>query len=390
MPAPSETRPAAGNRKEFVRTRVPRAERATSVVIVLLLAGIGLAIAWKGRHYDPALYVLRTEALKSTADNVEGKTGTIRGEAAASRGVVKTLTAAAAPAVPVAEGYGEDSAAARSAPLQNREQLVMTVAGIKPMGETEFYVADNLYEKIDGRAPAYLAFNFQSLRCRSFQLLGAAGSYVDVYEYHFDTPINAFGMFAAERDAKGRTLDFAPDGYGGEMGFFFRQGACYVQVIASDTKAGTLEVAQAIAQDRARALPADNAGLDARRRLPATGLDPASVEFEAENALGQEFLKKVFQGKYDFGGRKLPFFIMVTGADEAAAAWRSFRESSGKFGGTVTPLPDVNGAKLFLAESSGSWKVVFQRDGELGGVFDADDAAKAREFVEQYLNGKLP
>ncbi|MFM2082101.1 MAG: hypothetical protein RL380_792, partial [Verrucomicrobiota bacterium] len=52
--------------------------------------------------------------------------------------------------------------------------------------------------------------------------------------------------------------------------------------------------------------------------------------------------------------------------------------------------PDASGAKLFQAESSGSWKVVFVRDGTLGGVFDADDAAKAREFVEQYLEGKIP
>jgi hypothetical protein len=212
---------------------------------------------------------------------------------------------------------------------------------------------------------------------------------VDVYEYQFDTPVNAFGMFAAERDAKGKPLDFAPDGYAGEMGFFFRQGSVYVQIIASDTKEKTMEIAQTIAMNRAKALPADDAGLDARRRLPATGLDPASVEFEAENALGQEFLKNVFQARYDFGGKKIPFFVMAAAPADAAVAWKSFMEFSGKFGGKVTPLPDAGGAKLFQAESSGSWRVVFVRDGTLGGVFDADDAAKAREFVEQYLAGEI-
>jgi hypothetical protein len=33
--------------------------------------------------------------------------------------------------------------------------------------------------------------------------------------------------------------------------------------------------------------------------------------------------------------------------------------------------------------------VVYQRDGELGGVFDAADGAAAHDFVEQYLNGKI-
>ena len=180
------------------------------------------------------------------------------------------------------------------------------------MSDTEFYNADNLFEKIDGRAPAYLNFNFQNLRCRSFSLTGTPGSFVDVYEYRFDTPINAFGMFALERDPQGGPLDFAPDGYASGMGFFFRQGPRYIQVMASDQNAKTLGLAKAIAEDRAKNLPADDTGLDARRRLPATGLDPASVQFVQENAQGQAFLKNVFQANYDFAGKKLPFFLMVT------------------------------------------------------------------------------
>ena len=123
------------------------------------------------------------------------------------------------------------------------------------MGDTEFYNADNLFEKIDGRAPAYLNFNVQGLRCRSFSVIGTAGSFVDVYEYRFDTPVNAFGMFSLERDPKGEPLAFAPDGYASGMGFFFRQGPRYVQVMASDQNPKTLELAKAIAEDRAKNLP---------------------------------------------------------------------------------------------------------------------------------------
>ncbi|MCX6894002.1 MAG: hypothetical protein NTZ16_00510 [Verrucomicrobia bacterium] len=388
MAANAESKTPPRNRSQFVRTEIPRAERVVSVLCVLLLAAIGVAIFIKGRHFDPNLYALRTDALKSTAENVEGKSGTICGEAAQARGVVKTATVSAEAAD---EGHGEAASTAKTAakPAPTGEQLVMTVAGIKPMGDTEFYSADTLYEKIDGRAPAYLGFNFQNLRTRSFEVLGAAGSFVDVYEFHFDTPINAFGMFALERDPKGAALAFAPDGYAGELGYYFRQGACYVQIIASDTKEKTIAIAKAVAQDRAKALPVDNAGLDARRRLPATGLDPASVQFTGENAMGQEFLKNVFQATYAFGGKKLPFFVMAATPEEAAAAWQSFFEFSGKFGGKVTALPDVNGAKVFQAESFGTFKVIYQKDGAVGGVFDADDGGAAREFVEQYLTGKI-
>jgi hypothetical protein len=173
------------------------------------------------------------------------------------------------------------------------------------------------------------------------------------------------------------------------MGFFFRQGPRYLQVMASDQNPKTLELAKAIAEDRAKNLPADDTGLDARRRLPVTGLDPASVQFVQENAQGQAFLKDVFQASYDFAGKKLPFFVMVTTPADAAAAWKSYLDFAGRFGGKVTALPDVNGAKVFAAQNFGSWKVIYQRNGEIGGVVDAADGDPARQFVEKYLEGQI-
>jgi hypothetical protein len=211
---------------------------------------------------------------------------------------------------------------------------------------------------------------------------------VDVYEYRFDSPVDAFGMFALERDPKGTPLDFAPDGYSGPMGYFFRQGAVYVQVIASDVKAETLALTKAVAQNRAKELPADDHGLAGRHRLPAVGMMADSVAFVPENAQGQADFKDVFQAKYKFNDAELPFFIMVATPDDAAKAWKSFQGFCARFG-KVAALPDVNGGKIFSAQVFGKWKVVYLREGELGGVFDAADAGPARDFIGQYLNGKL-
>jgi hypothetical protein len=183
-------------------------------------------------------------------------------------------------------------------------------------------------------------------------------------------------------------LDFAPDGYSGEMGYFFRQGAVYVQIIASDQKPETLALATAIARNRAREIPVDDRGLAGRRQLPASGMIADSVSFVPENAQGQAAFKDVYQARYKFNGAELPFFIMVGAPDDAAKAWQSFHDFCARFG-QAENLPDVNGAKVFRAQLFGKWKVVYQRGGELGGVFDAADAATARDFLEQYLNGKL-
>jgi hypothetical protein len=392
----SEKKISAGNRRQFVRTRIPQAERIASVVIIFALAGIGVAIAFKGRHFDPDLFAVRTDSLKSTATAVEGKSGTVRSQAGTPLG--ENGIASAAPAKPVAEksSGGEESPAEGGAegstaapkPAVKGQPLEISLPGLTPMSDTEFYSADNLFEKIDGRAPAYQNYNVIQMRCRSFNVVAAAGSFVDVYEYRFDNPVDAFGMFALERDPKGQSLDFAPDGYSGEMGYFFRQGTVYVQIIASDVKAETLALTKAIAQNRAKELPVDDSGLAGRRKLPAAGMLADSVAFVPENAQGQADFKDVFQAKYKFDGAELPFFIMVTQPDDAAKAWKSFQDFCARFG-NAEALPDVNGGKIFRAQVFGKWKVVYQRNGELGGAFDAEDADKAQAFIEKYLRGEI-
>ncbi len=397
---PEKTSPAKrkGGRNAFVRTKVPAIERVISFGIVALLAAMGAAIWWKGQHFNPDLYSLRTDALNSTRNAVEGKAGTLRQQGRAQPGE-EGATRPAAVAKPTAEksaagegepmeGYAEGGSAPAAKGDAKREPLEINLPGTKPMGDTEFYNSDNLFEKIDGRAPAYQGFNVQELRSRSFALDGADGSFVDVYEFRMDTPVNAFGIFALERDPKGRPLDFAADGYSGEMGYFFRQGAIYVQIIASDQNPKTIELAGAIARNRAKELPADDSGLAGRRKLPSAGLIADTVAYVQENAQGQSAFKDVFQAKYDFDGAKLPFFVMATKPDDAAKAWKSFMDFCARFG-KAELLPDVAGGKIFSAQLFGKWKVVYQREGEVGGVFDAEDAAKARAFVEKYLQGEI-
>jgi hypothetical protein len=122
--------------------------------------------------------------------------------------------------------------------------------------------------------------------------------------------------------------------------------------------------------------------------LPSDGLIADSVSYVPENAQGQAAFKDVFQAKYKFNGADVPFFVMVSTPDDAAKAWTSFLDFCIRFG-KAEHLPDVNGAKMFRAQLFGKWKVVYQRNGELGGAYDAADPDEARAFIEKYLRGVL-
>src|ERR1039458_1111789 len=91
MAAPAAAKPPTGNRKTFRRTRVSTVERVVSLITVVLLVVIGVAIWFKGKHYNPDRFALNPDALKSTAAAVEGKSGTARG-ADVSPGETKAAT----------------------------------------------------------------------------------------------------------------------------------------------------------------------------------------------------------------------------------------------------------------------------------------------------------
>jgi|APCry1669189472_1035225.scaffolds.fasta_scaffold04438_2 hypothetical protein len=404
----ANSKPPTGKRKSFVRTKIPLSENLISGFLMLLTVGIGIAIAIKGKHFDPNRFVVKLSSLKSTAGAVDGKSQTIATatemEPPGAR-AISTATSqaesqeapavASAPAKPAepsagakdAEGGGEGGGGA-PAPAPKGEPMEIALDGIKPMSPTEFYNAENLYEKIDGRSPAYQNFHVQTLRCRTFSVTAEPGSFVDVYEYAFDSPVDAFGMFSLERDPKGKPIDFIADGYSGEMGWFFRRGVDYVQIIASDQKPKTIALAEALARNRAKELPENDGGLAGRRKLPQMGLITDSVAYIPENAQGQSGLKDVFQAKYSADGVTIPFFIMVAKPEDASKAWKSFHDFCTRFG-KAEDLPDVKGAKIFSALLFGKTKIVFVREGEIGGAFDVTDAAKGRAFVEKYLKGEV-
>ena len=75
-----ERKPRAENRRPFVRTKIQPAENMASVVILVLLAGIWIAIAIKGRRFDPDIFNVRADSLKGTVTAVEGKSQAVRAE----------------------------------------------------------------------------------------------------------------------------------------------------------------------------------------------------------------------------------------------------------------------------------------------------------------------
>ncbi|UCE42124.1 MAG: hypothetical protein JSV17_03895, partial [Candidatus Aminicenantes bacterium] len=61
------------------------------------------------------------------------------------------------------------------------------------------FTADNLYERINGRAELYLAYDVRSLTTATYEDKTDIGRFVEISVFDMGTPTNAFGIFSVER-----------------------------------------------------------------------------------------------------------------------------------------------------------------------------------------------
>ncbi len=357
--------PVSAPTRKFHRTEISPREKLIGSLVIMALAATGIVVYLKGQNYDPSRYTGSAEALEFTREAVTGIAATVRN----------------APDLRASELIGSQGAA-----LGPQIKDISTYgAALQAMGPTEHYVADTLYEKINGRAPAYLEYNFQELTCRSFTVKGTTADFIDVYLFRMDSPLNAFGIFSAERDDSGQALDFVADGYASEMGYFLRRGDTYVQILASSTEPVVMDTALEFTRQLVLTLPADTSGMEGRSFLPEEGQITGSLTYINDNAYGQASLSEVFEARYNIDGKELTYFVKsASDATVATSVWTEVKNFYDNYGSQQESM-EMEGTRLFSADMFGQWAAIYVKDNRVAGVVNAPDRQSALEFVQSQL-----
>ncbi|MHC4816642.1 MAG: DUF6599 family protein [Planctomycetota bacterium] len=231
--------------------------------------------------------------------------------------------------------------------------LPLTTPGGWPRGEIERYDADSLFEKINGKADAYLALAFEALAFASYARPDDPATYIDVYLYDMQAPLHAYGVYRAQRSGNEQALDA-----GGEAGavgasVFARKDRFYFEVIASGGDAAA--EARALARAIAQALPTEHDPVTDPAYLPRAGLQ--SVRYVRESGLGIDALTDAFLAVYADGTQ-----VVVARPASPEAACKEALESfaflktpaefavQGAYAVGVVGAPDPARAKALLAE----------------------------------------
>ena len=208
--------------KALTCTRISLGERLASCLILGLIGAVGVAVYLKGQSFDPGLFALDETRL---AEIPESRVPTARLLATGDEGIAVDSGATAEPTGLLGG---------------------LVPAGWETLGSAEFFDADKLYEKINGRAELYLAHHVRGLTCLS--LIEPEGQFIDIYVYEMGQPPDAFGIFSAQRAPGQPDEDLGRGGYRSESSFFFCTGSYYVQVLASDRTEPLRRVAAGIAR----------------------------------------------------------------------------------------------------------------------------------------------
>ncbi len=117
-----------------------------------------------------------------------------------------------------------------------------------PCRQTEHFTADNLFEKINGRAEVYLQHQVAGLTFGSYCHQTQTGRTIDVYWFNMGRPQSAQAVYETERPAQPDPVPIGDAGYQSGTAVFFRKGASYVQVVPSGLDPADGQAARRIAE----------------------------------------------------------------------------------------------------------------------------------------------
>ncbi len=205
-------------------------------------------------------------------------------------------------------------------------------AGAKPASERQFYSVD-LYRYIDGAADAFLGYGLVAMIHQEYESREADIT-VDIYD--MGKPLNAFGIYSAERSPSYNFLSVGTEGYGSDFGLNFFQDKFYVKLSAFGNNVASAPDLVPLAQAISVRIGAEKSMPAALSILPTKHRVAKSEKFVNKAPLGHDFLAPAMEASYLIEGK--PVLLLISKASDAVGSTervnqlRDYFRKSGKLG----------------------------------------------------------
>jgi hypothetical protein len=319
-------------------TRSPsKTETFTLFVILAVLAAIGVGVFLKQFHFSPA--ILSADVLMAT-NTPSGQAHT-----------------------------GE------------RDLAVFLADGMLPMGAAERYNAENMSDKIDGKAELYLQAGFVGMQCQRFAAKNNPGAWMEACVYDMGNTRNAFAVFSGQRRSGAEKLSLTDFAYGTKNAVFFAHGRYYVELVAALEDRKMDEAMQAFARGFIAKTTVSKERIDELALFASEHLRADSVVLLAADAFGFAGFNNVFTASYGEGNAATTVFLSLRSTPEEAAklsaAYYAFLTANG--GAKMEPPANIpNGGLVNIMET---FELIFSDGRVVAGVHAAESRAAAEALA---------
>lgn len=261
-----------------------------------------------------------------------------------------------------------------------------------PVGKAETYNYDNLYEKIDGKAPMYQEAGFVGLTAQRFAAKSNSELGFELYIYDMNNAKNAFSVYSRQKRADATDLsDLGASAFGYVAGnaICISLGKNYVEMIGSAESNELVDGMKAIAQNMAAQLkPTDKDKIVELGYFPQ-GTVAGSWKLQIDNAFGFDGLTDTYSATYKIGDKAISiFFSRRKNADEAKTVAKNYYDFLIANGGkAVTADGEIlKSAGASVVDFYGSFEIVFPSGVFVGGVHEADNKEAAEKGAEVLID----
>ena len=276
----------------------------------------------------------------------------------------------------------------KTAPQKELNLNSVTPAGFAAFSDMETYDSENLYEKIDGKAPLYTESGFEKLLTRRFADKNNPDKIgMEIYVYDMGDVRNAFCVYSTQRRAEAEPLPDMKFAYKAGNALFLVHGKYYIEIIgfseADNLSKAIIEAAQ---KCRSNLVVSDETDIPELNFLPSENLVAESAKLYLKNTFGFEGLTNTFTAQYKFGNNVITaFFSKRPDKKDAQQVTENYYNFLINNGGTkksaANKIPDCK-----IVDLDGSTELIFTTGTFVAGIHEAENRRQAENLAEMLFN----
>jgi len=286
-----------------------------------------------------------------------------------------------------------DGPASQTTAQSAQQSILETVIpdDFRTLSETETYFPDNLYEKINGKAPLYIDCGFVELSAQRIVSTKDENLWVEIGLFDMGNQINAFSILSVQRrpDAANVPLFNPSFGYKTSNALYFIQGKNYIEMVGSAESEYLSAAMISTAQNLLTKLASDqNADIPQLSLFVPENLIEGSIKIYLKNAFGFEGFSDVFSCRYQINNVTITAFLsQYPDPQTAQAKAESYYNFLIEYGGNnkTTTNEVLKNNRVKVVDFYDTTEIVFATGNYIGGIHEAANQQAAEDLAARLL-----